>query len=435
MDQSNAYGAYHYATGFTYPCTYGTYDPNLHYSMAVAAHSQPMLVYSTVKPLPVNKAQANFGWDGLNGGGGRTHSRGAPNGRIDRVRPHKPALPAFSPSPVSGCISEETMQAIVLREWGGSHMLERMTVPRPRPPPGKILIKVMAAGVNQVDWKLREGNFRDLAPNLGGKVEGGVVPGWECAGVVAACGKGVNNFSVGDRVFARPEDDDWGCYAEYCVAGKRAVAHMPSSLSFEEAAAVPLAALTAYQALFDDGNLKAGQHVLVHAGSGGVGSFAIQLAVANGAIVTTTCGSKNLEYCKELGATAAIDYRSEDFSALVTDVDLVLNMTGAETATKSLACLKEGGTLVTISGHDVDADAAAAKRITVVKNWVVPDGRQLAEVAQLIDEGKVRVTIDKTFPLAKAAEAQEYQKAGVSRGKVVLNVHSASPAQPYPVDH
>ena len=95
MDQSNAYGAYHYATGFTYPCTYGTYDPNLHYSMAVAAHSQPMLVYSTVKPLPVNKAQANFGWDGLNGGGGRTHSRGAPNGRIDRVRPHKPPLPAF----------------------------------------------------------------------------------------------------------------------------------------------------------------------------------------------------------------------------------------------------------------------------------------------------------------------------------------------------
>jgi lactoylglutathione lyase len=328
--------------------------------------------------------------------------------------------PPFSPTPVSGHIGDEKMKAVVQSEWGDSSKLKFMTVPKPKPMVSQVLIRVVAAGLNPVDWKVREGYLKGMTPMMGGRLSSGVVLGWECAGVVEAVNWGdASGLKVGDRVFARPENEDWGCYAEYAIASTKAVAKMPDSMGFEEAAAVPLAGLIAYQALFNLGNLQKGQHVLVHAGSGGVGGFAIQLAVAKGAIVSTTCGARNIEYCKGLGATTVVDYKTQDFSVIVKDVDLVLNMTGSETATKSLACMKNGGNLISIDGGPDEA-LCKAKSITFKSLFVAPDGKELAEIAALIDAGKVTVEIDKTFPLAEAAAAQDHIKKGGNRGKSVL---------------
>ena len=237
------------------------------------------------------------------------------------------------------------MSGVVQVEFGGSSNLRFVgDLPKPRVGPGEVLIKIVAAGINPVDWKIREGFLKGMLETGGGRIESGLVLGWECSGVVEGCGWGVNQWKAGDEVFCRPAIEDWGCYCEYVCVPARLCAAKPANISHEEAAGVGLAALTAFQCLHEDVKIKAGEQVLIHAGSGAVGAFAIQIAKAAGAIVTTTCSAKNFEYCTSLGAAKCIDYKSADFAVECADkMDVVFDMVGGDALAKSVGCLKPSG--------------------------------------------------------------------------------------------
>lgn len=315
----------------------------------------------------------------------------------------------------------KTMKAAVIYEYGESDKIVYGDVPLQKPAPGQVLIKIHAASVNPVDWKARKGFLKGMMPTFGGRPSTGVILGWDGAGVIESVGFGVYMFKPGDKVFFRPENEDWGCYAQYCIAGVHTVAHMPTNLTFEEAAAVPLAGITAFQALFTEGGLKAGEKVLIHAGSGGVGHLAVQMAAAKGAIVTATCSAANADYCKKLGASTVIDYKTEDYTQKVADMDLVFNTVNADTANGSIACLKNGGRMTSISGG-ADAEKCREKCITAKGLFMIPNGQHLAEIGAMIEAGQVKPTVAATFPLSEAAAAQDHQQKGGFCGKVVMTV-------------
>lgn len=333
----------------------------------------------------------------------------------------------FKPMPVSEQIqADKTMKAAIIEEFGGTKQLMYMDVPMLKCGPGEVLINVHAASVNPVDWKARQGFLQGMMPAFGGKPGTGIILGWDGAGVIEACGFGVYGFEVGEKVFFRPENFDWGCYAQYCLAGVHTIAKMPSNMTFEEAAAVPLAGITAYQALIVEGGLKAGEKVLIHAGSGGVGHLAVQIAAAVGAEVTATCSGKNSEFVKSLGATTTVDYRETDFATVVKDMDVVFNTVSKETADRSIPCLKDQGRLVSIAGS-ADAAAIAAKGASAKALFMIPNGEHLAAIGTMIEAGKVKVTVAKTFKLSEAATAQDYQEKGGFVGKVVMKVEHDDP--------
>ncbi|BCL74870.1 oxidoreductase [Jeongeupia sp. HS-3] len=308
------------------------------------------------------------------------------------------------------------MKAIRIHRYGGPEVLQLDDVPTPVPAGDEILVRVKAAGVNPVDWKIREGWLAGMLQHT--------LPltmGWDVAGVVEAVGAAVTAFKPGDAVYARPDIARDGSYAEYMVMKASDAALKPEIVSFDEAAGVPLAALTAWKALFDEAGLQAGQRVLIHAGAGGVGGFAIQLAKHAGAHVIATASTDNLALLRLLGADDVVDYTRENFIVRAPDVDVVFDTIGGETQDRSWACLKPGGVMVSIVAEP-DQDTAKQHRARGVLAWVVPNGPRLAELAALIDAGIITVVIDDVYPLESAREAHEHSQTGHARGKIVLHV-------------
>jgi NADPH:quinone reductase-like Zn-dependent oxidoreductase len=323
--------------------------------------------------------------------------------------------PAFGADPAPGGAGA-TMKAVRMHDYGTSSVLQFEDSPKPAAGAGQVLVRVRAAGVNPVDWKVRSGMFKG-----GMNIAMPAIPGYDVAGTVEALGEGVKSFKVGDEVYAYMSLSRGGGYAQYAVVGEKEAAIKPVKADFEHAAAVPVAALTAWQVLFDVAKLEAGQTVLVHAGAGGVGHFAVQFAKWKGAKVIATASASNHEFLKGLGADVVIDYKTQKFEDGAKDVDVVLDAVGGETTARSAAVLKKGGILVSIVGAPDPAPFAA--RGAKATPWLVqPSGKQLAEIAKLIDEGKVTPHVSQTLPLADAAKAQDMSETGKTRGKIVLKV-------------
>lgn len=308
-----------------------------------------------------------------------------------------------------------TMSAIRMHDFGAETVLRLEEIERPAASANEALVKVMAASVNPVDWKIRKGGYpavtKDSLP---------IVPGRDLAGTIVATGADVSDFAVGDRVFAFL-DMKHGGYEEYVALPGTLLVKMPSSIGFEEAAAVPLAALTAWQGLFDHGGLHRGQRLLIHGGAGGVGHFAIQFARAKGAWVATTVSKTDLSLAQRLGADQVIDYKSERFEDALDAVDMVFDLVGGETRSRSFDVLKEGGILVSTLGEP-DRAEAERRKVRVAGYMARPNAAQLREIGDLIDQGKVKVMIQKIFPLEEAAHAQRSLEKDHIQGKIVLKV-------------
>ncbi len=305
-----------------------------------------------------------------------------------------------------------TMKAIRIEQYGGPEVMRYVDIEVPEPNAGEVLVKVAAAGVDPVDYKIRQGHFlgEDKLPRTLGR---------ELAGTIERLGEGVSGLQQGDTVFGMIGDD--GGYAEYACIAAANLARVPQTLDLVSAAGVPLAAHTAWQALFDHGGLTSGQQVLIHGGSGGVGHFAVQFAKARGANVYATGSDKSQAFLRSLGADRPIDYKQERFEDVCQDIDVVIDLIGGETQQRSWAVLREGGIIVsTLEEPKQEAPDAQGKR--GVHFMAQPNGAQLEEIASLIDEGKVKVRIDRTFALQQADKAQSYLEQEHVEGKVVLTV-------------
>jgi NADPH:quinone reductase-like Zn-dependent oxidoreductase len=313
-------------------------------------------------------------------------------------------------------------------------------VPQPIVSDRDVLVDIHAAGVNMLDAKIRDGEFKLVLP-----YKAPFVLGHDLAGVVTRVGPAVTRFDVGDEVYGRPRDGRIGTFAQRIAVHEDDLAIKPASLAMAEAASVPLVALTAWQALVERANLKPGQKVLIHAGSGGVGTYAIQLAKHLGATVATTTGSGNVDWVRDLGADVVIDYRSQDFETVVDDYDAVLDSQGGETLAKSLRVLKPGGIAIGIAGPP-DPDFARQQRLRFplrlalgVLSWKTrraaqrqrarysflfmrASGAQLDEVAKLIDADVLRPIVDRTYPFDEAPQALAHVEGGRAKGKVVITM-------------
>jgi NADPH:quinone reductase-like Zn-dependent oxidoreductase len=273
--------------------------------------------------------------------------------------------------------------------------------------------------VNPVDGLIRSGKF---AKFFGTTLP--LVPGYDIAGIVEKTGAKIEKLKKGDSVYAYIGLEEGGGYAEYAVVTEKEAAPKPKAASFVEAAAVPVVALTAWQALFDTAKLSAGQSVLVHGGSGGVGSFAIQFAKLRGAKVFATASTRNQDFLKQLGADTAIDYTTQKFEDVAKDVDVVLESVGKDTLARSYGVVKKGGILVSLIGPP-DKTELDKHGVRGAALGVEPNSSELAEIANLIDQKKIKVTVSQTYPLAEAAKAEEQADTGHTRGKIVLKVADA----------
>ena len=310
----------------------------------------------------------------------------------------------------------ETMKAIVAHEYGPPETLKYEDAPRPEPKDDQVLVRVIAAGVNPVDGMILSGMFSKSK-----KLAGSLIPGGDIAGVVEKTGSNVTKLKKGDAVYAYLSLRNNGGYAQYAVATEKEAAIKPASIGFEEASAVPIVALTAWQALVDSGKLGAGQSVLIHGGSGGVGMFAIQIAKARGAKVFATASTANQDFLKELGADVAIDYTKQKFEDIAKDVDVVLDSVGKDTLARSYGVLKKGGFIATLVS-DVDKSELEKHGIRGESISVVPNSEELAELGKLIDAKKIKVIVSQTFPVSDAVKALQQVATGHTRGKIVLKV-------------
>jgi NADPH:quinone reductase-like Zn-dependent oxidoreductase len=310
-----------------------------------------------------------------------------------------------------------TMKAIRFHEYGGPEVLRFEDAPKPEPGPGEVLVRVHAAGINPIDWKIRAGYLKAMRPYALP-----LILGWDLSGVVEQNGPGAARFQPGDAVYSRPDIGRSGAYAEYIAVREEELAPKPKTLDHVHAAAVPLTALTAWQALFDHGGLEAGQTVLIHAAAGGVGSFAVQLAHWKGARVIGTASARHHDYLQGLGCDQVIDYTATRFEDVVRDADVVLDTQAGETRSRSWGVLKKDGILVSILGPAPSEEEAAAHGVRSALFLVRPDSVQLGEIAGLIDSGQVKVHVEAVFPLAEAAHAHELSASNHVRGKIVLKV-------------
>jgi NADPH:quinone reductase-like Zn-dependent oxidoreductase len=312
------------------------------------------------------------------------------------------------------------MKAVRIHNYGGPEVLQYEDAPRPEPQAGEVLIRVLAAGVNPIDWKVREGYMKDFWPH-----KFPLIPGWDLSGVVEEIGTGVSRFKKGDEVYSVPDASRDGAYAEYIVVRESELALKPKSLHHVRAAAVPLAAVTAWQALFDTGQLKRGQRVLIHGGSGGVGHVAVQLAKWKGAYVLATASTKNQELLRELGVDEPIDYTEQNFEDVARDVDLVLDLIGGETQERSWSILKKGGVLISlVQPPSVEKTKALGVRAAFVAGH--PSGAQLADIAKIIDAGQLAPVINRILPLSEVRRAHELNKSGHTHGKIVLRISNGN---------
>ncbi|MFG3721329.1 NADP-dependent oxidoreductase [Streptomyces massasporeus] len=331
------------------------------------------------------------------------------------------------------------MKTYLIEKYGDQSAVRAAEMPDPEPGAHDVLVKIHAASVNPLDFKIRDGAFKVILP-----YRLPLVLGNDLAGVVVQIGSAVTRFAVGDEVYTRPDKDRIGTFAELIAVHQNDLAHKPASLTMAEAASLPLVALTSWQALVERAQVQPGQKVLIHAGAGGVGTIALQLARHLGAHVATTASAANAALVKELGADVVIDYRAQDFEQLLDGYDIVLDTLGGKTLEKSLRVLKPGGKVISIAGPP-DADFARelganpvlrqamnalsfktrrqAKRQGVTYSFLFmkADGDQLCELTRLIDAGEIRPVVDRVFPFEQTREAMEYAETGRAKaGKVVI---------------
>ncbi|MEU8356076.1 NADP-dependent oxidoreductase [Nonomuraea sp. NPDC048882] len=308
------------------------------------------------------------------------------------------------------------MLALHQTTLGGPEVLRLTELPRPTPGPGEILVAVHAAGLNPTDYKHRALSIFLPPPPL--------TLGWDVSGTVAETGPGVTLFQPGDEVFGMlPYPDGAGSHAEYVTGPTRAFVPKPTGIDHIQAAALPLAALTAWQALVETADLRSGQRVLIHAAAGGVGHLAVQIAKERGAHVTGTASAPKHAFLRELGADACIDHRSEDFTDTEERYDVVLDPLGGETATRSVSVLRPGGVLVSLVPGAEDTPAAAEKaQVRAVTLIVEHDQAGMRAIAALADQGSLRAHVSATFPLAEGARAHALGETGRTTGKLVLTV-------------
>ena len=335
------------------------------------------------------------------------------------------------------------MQAFLLNRYGGPEATGLRDVPRPSPGPDDVLVRVHAAGLNPVDFKTRDGMLKVVQ-----RYPLPVVMGNELAGTVESCGPNVTGFQPGDRIFARVPKDRMGAFAEYAAVPASHVAILPPSLDFETAAGVPLAGLTALQALRDELHLKPGSSVFIPGGAGGVGTFAIQIAKWLGAKVTTTASPRGRALVERLGADIVIDYTTQRFEDEIRDMDGVFDLIGGETLEKSFALVKPGGIVVSVAGMPEPVTArqdlgrgpllaalfwfasfglrAKARKHGATYRYLFmhPSGAELTELGQLIEEGKLAPVIDRVFPFAAIGDAMAYLESGRAKGKIVARMQS-----------
>ncbi|QPR34198.1 NADP-dependent oxidoreductase [Delftia acidovorans] len=332
------------------------------------------------------------------------------------------------------------MKAFVLESYGANRALQLAEVPEPQLRDDEVLVQVHAAGVNQLDSKIKDGQFKLILP-----YRLPLILGHDVAGVVVKAGPSVRQFKPGDEVYARTDDFRIGTFAEFVPVKESSLAPKPKGLTMEEAASIPLVGLTAWQALVETAKLTKGQRVFIQAGSGGVGTFAIQLARHLGATVATTTSAANFELVRSLGADVAIDYRTQDFEDVLHDYDVVLNSQDGKTLGKSLRVLKGGAKLVSISGPPDPAfgrNIAAPAFVRLVMRllssgvrrrargrgidysflFMRANGGQLREITRLIEAGAIRPVVDKVFAFESTNEALAYAEAGHAKGKVVIKI-------------
>lgn len=330
------------------------------------------------------------------------------------------------------------MRAARIHRYGPPEVFSIDDVPAPRPGPRDVRVEVHAASVNPVDWKIRSGHQRALV-----RLSMPWTLGLDFSGRVIEVGRDVTRFCVGDEVYGSPTHRRPGTYAEELVVDERAIAHKPRNLSHLEAATIPLVGLTAWDALVVGGRLRAGQLALIHAGSGGVGTFAIQLAKELGAEVATTCSERNAELVRSLGADRVVDYRAERFDRVLSDVDFVLDALGGEERDRSLAIVKRGGCVATMVGGfpeyaerlgpALGAVAAIGSLASVTLRGALRgvrvyhvlrecNGAMLEQITRRIERGAIRPVIDRVFALDEIAEAHRYSESGRARGKIAIRI-------------
>ena len=311
-------------------------------------------------------------------------------------------------------INADMMKAVVAHEYGGAEVLKYEEAPRPEPKENELLVRVIACGVNPADPLVISGR---LAKEFGTHLP--LIPGYDVAGVVEATGAKVTKFKKGDAVYGYALFG--GGWAEYAVLAENEAALKPKSATFVEAAAVPMGALTAWQSLVDTAKLSTGQTILIHGGSGGVGSFAVQIAKVRGAKVIATASTANQDLLKQLGADVAIDYTKTKFEDVAKDVDVVFDTVGYDTLPRSYALVKKGGIVTTIVSRPDQArlDKYGIRGSSV---WSHPDGNELAEITKLIEAGKIKPVVGQVLPLTDAIKASEQAETHHTRGKLVLKI-------------
>ncbi len=322
-------------------------------------------------------------------------------------------VPVFVPLMTQAQVPQ-IMQAIEIQQFGGPEVLTLQEVVTPQPGADEVLLRVHAAGVNPVDTGARSGRSAALT-----NASLPYIPGFDVSGVVAAIGSGVTGFSVGDPVYAMLDLRRGGGYAEYALVKESEAALKPADVTFAEAAALPLVALTAWQALFDTADLQPGQTVLIHGGAGGVGSIAVQLAKWRGARVIATGSDYSQDFLRELGADLTVDYRNQRFEDYADGVDVVLDTVGRDTQIRSLGVVRDGGILVSLVGLVAEA-RNPPPGVRAVSILVRADGPQLEQIGELLAGGVIRPVVSYLFPLAEAPEAHRQSETRSTRGKIVL---------------
>jgi len=307
----------------------------------------------------------------------------------------------------------QSMKAIRIHSFGGAEVLVYEDAPKPEPGEGEVLIRVHAAAINPIDWKIRSGFVKKDLPMP-------FILGWDASGEVVASGMGVTEFKPGDAVYTMLGMKA-GAYAEYVTAPASLIALKPQSVDHIHAAAVPLVSLTAWQALFDLAGLQQGQRLLLHRAAGGLGSMAVQLAKAKGAYVIGTASSRNADFLRQLGVDEVIDYQSTRFEDVVSDVDVVFDTIGGDTQERSFGVLKKGGFLVSAVSPPSE-EMTAAHGVRGAKVFAKPNAARLEEVAALIDAGLVKPIVEKVLPLEEVRFGHELSQSGHTRGKIVLQV-------------
>jgi NADPH:quinone reductase-like Zn-dependent oxidoreductase len=332
------------------------------------------------------------------------------------------------------------MKAFSLKKYSKSAKLQLVEMPEPSVKENEVLIEVYASSVNLLDSKLKWGEFKLILP-----YKMPLILGHDVAGVVVKVGSKVKSFKIGDEIYARPSDFNIGTFAQFIAINEKDIALKPNNLTMEEAASIPLVGLTAWQALVENGNLQKGQKIFIQAGSGGVGTIAIQLAKYLGATVATTASQKSFDSLRNLGADLLIDYKTQSFETILENYDLVLNSQDAKTLEKSVGIVKTGGKVISISGPPTPVFATEfglpwyVKMVTSLLSsgirkkankqqidysflFMKADGKQLAELTKLLESGIIKPVIDKIFPFEETNEAMTYVESGRAKGKVVIKV-------------